>query len=76
MKLGKKNKIYLREARRRTKDDASDMGKFDMRPRDPYEILGLIRPKRVMPAIGEGHAQSSISPSQSRQQDVAAAKRG
>jgi hypothetical protein len=39
------SKLFLREANRRTKDDSRDMGKVDMRPRDPYEILGL-KPKK------------------------------
>lgn len=41
------SKLFLREAQRRTKDDNRDMGKFDMRARCPYEILGLKKPKDV-----------------------------
>jgi hypothetical protein len=44
--LGKKSRIHLREARRRSREDARDMGKIEMRPRDPLDILGELLRKR------------------------------
>lgn len=31
--------LALREARRRNRENARDMGKFEMRPRDPRDII-------------------------------------
>lgn len=36
-----KYKLARQVVATRNRDDAKDMGKFEMRPRDPYEILGI-----------------------------------
>jgi hypothetical protein len=37
--------LAIQLVKRRNRDDATDMGKVEMRPRDPYEILGLKKEK-------------------------------
>ena len=45
MKQSKSKKLYKKEADRRNKSDAKDMGKFEMRPKNPYKILNLKKDK-------------------------------
>lgn len=41
------NKLAKQEATRRNKEQSRDLGHFEMRPRSPYEILGIKKPKKV-----------------------------
>lgn len=37
-----KGRLAPREARRRNREQANDMGQFEMRPKDPKEICGYL----------------------------------
>ena len=45
MKQSKNNKLAKKEADRRNKEQEKNLGNFEMRPINPYEILKLKEPK-------------------------------